>query len=943
LKPLQRRVILIEDNSVDSRLIEIFLQEDRIKFDLALFESLGTAAHHITENQFDIILLDLALPDSQGLDTFKRVKSMAPRKPIIILTSLDDREIADEAVRSGAQDYLIKGKFDSYMLKQAIRYAIERNHSEMAVIKSEERFRCMAEGIQDGLIIIEDNKIVYLNERVCDILGVRDRDLVKAGIFSYVSSEDREKVQQIAEDIERNGLRPKQVEFWIQRKDGSKRCIQNRYTWLNSEKESLDRYIMVTDITNQKLAEKTLIEQNIYNKIRAEILKEASKNTANNEDGIIQYILDIIGPEMDISHAMFFRFDQKKRAYIMEKQWQSDNYRIGLGEQFPYEVAQYFFNRSYTNLPQDLESIFSNNKIKHELKTQIRKKLKRLKIASTLLIPYGPVSNPDGFFGFSIEDEDREWSTLDRKVFLEVINTLSMAVAKMRAEREVFRLASVVQQASESIVITDLKGNIEYVNPTFEEITGYNFSEVSGKNPRILKTDQQDQMFYRNLWKTISSGHTWTGTFVNRRKDGSIFYEDAVIFPIKNNEGQMINYAAVKRDVTKEYKLAEQLRQAQKLEGIGQLAGGIAHDFNNILSVINGFSELALLSIDSNHRIYNNLRNISQAGTRASSLVRQLLAFSRKQIIKPIVVDINELMVGLEKMLRRLIGEDINMKLKLSKDIGYIKADPGQFEQILINLIVNARDAVNIHKNRASEKKIIIETKRVYLDETYVLAHPGSRTGYHTRVIISDTGIGMDEDTQRKIFDPFFTTKPEGEGTGLGLSTVYGIVKQNDGSIYVYSEQGKGTSFAINWPCIAAKQLGEKSIGSRENLVGGKETILLAEDEDAVRAFACETLNSLGYQVFEAANGLEAIELVRVNSPKIKLLISDVVMPEMGGKELVDKMKKLIPDIKVIFTSGYTDSHIVHSGVLDENINFLHKPYSVQVLAKKVREILDEN
>ncbi len=511
---------------------------------------------------------------------------------------------------------------------------------------------------------------------------------------------------------------------------------------------------------------------------------------------------------------------------------------------------------------------------------------------------------------------------------------------RVKAEKNLIQLASVVQQATEVVMITDLEGKIEYVNPAFERCTGYTLQETLGQYPRIIKSEKQDAGFYKDLWNKISSGKTWRGTFINKRKDGTLFHEDAAIFPIRDNSGKTIKYAAVKRDITAEKEMETLLRQSQKLEAVGQLTGGIAHDFNNILSVINGYSELALISMESENPLYKYMSEISKAGERAVNLIRRLLAFSRQDIIERKIVNINELIIALKKMLHRLIGEDITIDLLLTDKCYNIKADPGQIEQILINLIVNARDALNDKSPQIFEKKITIETSNVYLNNRFVSLHPESRKGQHIDITITDTGIGMDEKTRLKIFEPFFTTKEEGAGTGLGLSTVYGIVKQNNGTISVNSAPGRGTTFKIYWPVSEQKKDFRVDLIEDISLIRGKETILLVEDEESVRNFTKEALVSMGYTVNSTSNGHEALAFIKKNNTKIDLLISDVIMPRMGGVELADNLEKLLPGLKTLFVSGYIDDKIVKNGILKKNVNFLQKPFSVHSLAKKVNEVL---
>lgn len=515
---------------------------------------------------------------------------------------------------------------------------------------------------------------------------------------------------------------------------------------------------------------------------------------------------------------------------------------------------------------------------------------------------------------------------------------------RKQVEKELSRLASVVEQSSESIVITGLDGKILYINPAFEKISGYKLSEALGKTSRILKSGKHDDKFYKNLWNTISAGKSWTGTFINKQKTGGFYYINAIIFPIKDGSGNIINYAAVQRDITSEKKLEAQLYQSQKLEAIGQLTGGIAHDFNNILTVINGYAEIALAKMDYNNPLFSKIEQISKGGQRAGKLVRQLLAFSRRQIIDPKIICINTVIIELDKMLRRLIGEDINLQTKLCEKIHPVKADPGQIEQILVNLAVNARDAIYQKGNHAEENKIIIETNNVVLDKDFVSEHAGSHSGNHVLFSVSDTGSGMDTKIKEKIFEPFFTTKKEGKGTGLGLSTVYGIVKQNNGCIYVYSEPGCGTTFRIYWPCSKEKQLtDDKERKIKQIDTTGSETVLIVEDDYNVRKFAFTALKLSGYKVYESDNGLHALEMLKEKNLQIDFLISDVVMPKMGGVQLAEKLKKLFPSIKILYTSGYTDEYIVQQGELVEGINYLQKPYTINTLTKKIRTILDNS
>jgi PAS domain S-box-containing protein len=511
---------------------------------------------------------------------------------------------------------------------------------------------------------------------------------------------------------------------------------------------------------------------------------------------------------------------------------------------------------------------------------------------------------------------------------------------RLRALQAHRLVTTAIEQGADAVVITDLQGTIQYVNPSFERITGYARAEIVGKNPRVLASGKHDAAFYQELWAKLLRGEVWNGRFINKRKDGSLYRQDATITPVRDATGSIVNYVCVARDVTHEVDLEEQLRQSQKMEAIGQLAGGIAHDFNNLLTAILGNSEMLLASMHAEDERRADLEEIRQAGARAAALTRQLLAFSRRQVLEPVVLDLNEVIVNVTKMIKRLLGEHVELTLDLAEGLGSVHADPGQLEHVIINLAVNARDAM------PKGGKLLIETLNADLDETYVASHAPVVPGPYVMIAISDNGVGMDEQTRLRVFEPFFTTKESGKGTGLGLSTVYGIVKQSSGYIWVYSEPGKGTSFKIYLPRVAREERAlARETGAQRQAVRraarGRETALLVEDDEAVRAVVRKTLESSGYTVVEAQSAAEATRLAEQYTGPIDCLITDLIMPETSGRDLAQTVAALRPEIRVLYMSGYSDNAVLRQGILSPEMEFIAKPFTQERLLSKVRHVLD--
>ncbi|OQX18106.1 MAG: hypothetical protein BWK76_08625 [Desulfobulbaceae bacterium A2] len=505
----------------------------------------------------------------------------------------------------------------------------------------------------------------------------------------------------------------------------------------------------------------------------------------------------------------------------------------------------------------------------------------------------------------------------------------------LRAEEQRRRLATAIEQAAETVVITDARGSILYVNPAFERTTGYSREEALGNNPRILKSGEQKAAFYQQMWQTLVEGHIWEGRIVNRRKDGSHYTEEACISPVRDENGAVVNYVAVKRDVTREIALEQQLRQAQKMEAVGQLTGGVAHDFNNLLQVINGHAALAMTDLTGASPCRHHLQEISRAGERAARLVSQLLAFSRRQVMQLELLDPNVVINELMRMLRRVISENIRLDFVPGPGVGLVRADRGMLEQILLNLCVNARDAM------PDGGQVTIATEEVQLDAPSVAGEGDVTPGRYLLLSVGDTGCGMDEVTLEHIFEPFFTTKPLGQGTGLGLATVYGIVRQHNGMIHAVSQPGQGTTFRIHLPVSDMLLTAEAARPQLGGIIGGDETVLLAEDDDMVRDLTRSVLERAGYRVLCARDGDEAVDLFQRQGESVDLLLFDVVMPRMGGREASVRILAQRPGLPLIFASGYSEDAIHTDFVLDQGLTLLPKPFVIEDLLKTVRRALD--
>jgi len=762
----------------------------------------------------------------------------------------------------------------------------EQKQAVEALQESEQRFRAIFEQAAVGIVqATRDGKLLMVNQRFCDLLAYTPTELLEMTVADITRPEDIDLSLSSMERLWAGETQAALIEKFYVRKDGSLVSANLTLSVVRDGSGNPLYFIgAVEDTTERKRAEKALRESE--ERFRA-IFEHAAV-------GIAQVALD--GRWLIVNQRLCAILGYTQ-AELRERTFQDLTY----AEDRKASLA-------------GMEMLLAG---KREAYTMEKRYLRKDGSLVWVLVSLSVVRDDSG----------------DPEFFLTVIEDIA---ERKQAEEALVRLATAVEQAAESIVITDTDGTIQYVNPAFERTTGYARDEIIGQNPRLLKSEKEDSALYDDLWETIKRGDVWTGHFTNRKKDGTLYEEEATISPVRDTSGNVVNFVAVKRDVTKEVGLETQLMQAQKMEAVGQLAGGIAHDFNNLLTAVIGYSQLTLRNLGDRDPMRADIAEIEKAGLRAAELTGQLLAFSRKQVFQPKNLALNALVTDLQKMLRRLIGEDIELAAVLDLELGTVKADPGQLQQVIMNLIVNARDAM------PEGGKLTIETANVDLDSDYAAQHFEVIPGAYCMLAISDNGSGMDEDTRSHIFEPFFTTKGLGRGTGLGLSTVYGIVKQSGGHISVKSDPGHGATFQIYLPRVV--ELAEDEDLRREplSLPNGDETLLLVEDEAAVRELAARVLRDYGYTVLEASDPSQALRAIDEHSAdEVQLLVTDVVMPQMSGRDLAEQLAPLRPDMRVLYVSGYTDRAIVHHGVLDEGTPFLQKPFTAEALVCKVREVLD--
>jgi PAS domain S-box-containing protein len=769
----------------------------------------------------------------------------------------------------------------------------ERKQAEETLRESEEKFRQLADNITDVFWITSaDLKTVHYVSRGYETTWGRSTESLYGNAQEWVEAilpEDRERVSGVFRGLTVNV--PKvSLEYRIARPDGDVRWIHDRGFQVRDTAGKLVRLIGIAgDITESKQIEEALRRQQTELRVLFDLTPAliCFKDTHNRILRVNQRLAETLGRSVEeLEGKLTFEID-------------------------PREAEKFFAD--------DLEVIHSGNPKLGIIET-IRDREGRAIWVQTDKVP--------------VFDKDAK-----------VIGIVVMCqdITNRKSAEETLRLLnSAVLQSRESILITDaeldLPGpRIVFVNPAFTKMTGYAAEEVMGKTPRILQGPRTDKTVTMRLRQDLERGETCEGEVINYRKDGTEFTLEWQVAPIRDEKGAVTHFLALQRDITARKRFESQMFQSQKMETVGRLAGGVAHEFNSIMTAIIGQSELLIGDLPTGSTLAESASEISKAAGRAATLTRQLLAFGRRQFLQPETIDLNRLIANMVGVFHHLMGGGVNTQIVCGPGVQAIKADAEQIEQVIINMAINARDAM------PNGGLLTLETANISFSEEIVGRYPELRPGEYVMLAITDTGLGMSAEVKARVFEPFFSTKELGQGTGLGLSTCYGIVKQSGGHISVYSEPARGATFKIYLPQVEPQTQIPIQPLDLPGLPRGTETVLLVEDDPALREMAAMLLRRLGYLVLTASNGVEALSLKQQrNIGHIDLLFTDLVMPHMSGKELSERMRASYPHTRVLFTSAYTETAIIHHGVFDKGAAHLQKPFTPSALAHKLREVLDQ-
>jgi PAS domain S-box-containing protein len=909
----QVQILIVEDESIVA--LDIKGTLERLGYAVSGVASSGEEAiSKAVETRPHLVLMDIKLRGAMdGVEAAERVRDNLD-VPVIFLTAFSDEKTLGRAISTQPFGYLLK-PFEGRELRTAIEMALFKRKMERKIEESEQWLATTLKSIGDGLIATDAQGCIKFMNQVAEALtGWKQDEALGEELEEVLVLADAQTRASLEKPLERVLQKGVGSEFakhtLLVARDGTATPVHGSWAAITPDPGGNAGMVLVfRDISQQVQAEEEIRSRNRELALLNRII--AASAAGLETEAVLETACRELALALGAPKASATLLGEKGMTAALVAEYLTNGQPSRLNRTFSVAEHPWLQRMLTQKTPFVMED--------HGSRLVLPLMIEGDTVGSLSLKTLEPHS-------FSAEEVGLAW-----RVAGQVAGTLERA--RLNAERQ--RLSKAIQQAGESVIITDAQGAIVYVNPAFERITGYQRAEVLGRNPSLLKSGEHRGDFYQELWATITAGQVWQGRFVNRRKDGSLYTADTTIAPVCDESNGIVNYISLQRDVTRELQLKEQYHQVQKMKALGQLTAGIAHDFNNLLNIINGYAELVQLRLSPDNTVQQPLENIRTAGRRAAELVNQLLAFSSKQATQPQDLDLNSVVAEMSQMLERIVGEHIEMETKLAPDLRLVEADPTQIEQVIVNLVVNARDAM------PQGGHLIIETANVVLDGEYVADHLGMWPGNYVQMTVSDTGMGMSEVVKSRIFEPFFTTKEFGEGTGLGLSTVHGIVEQSEGHIWVYSEEGCGTTFKIYLPSAAEVISDCESSKAKAVLPSGRETILLVEDDLGVRELARSILQAQGYTVLPAQDGGEALQLSASHPEDIQLLLTDLMMPRMKGMDLAGELARTQPGMRVVFMSGYSDEVAVQNGVLKPGATLLQKPFGSTALACKVRDALD--
>ncbi len=877
------RILIVEDEPAHAEAIRRALEMSGLAADTRVVGTLRDYREALAAQAPDIVLMDLNLPDGLAVETLTVPPEAGPF-PILVMTSYGNERIAVETMKAGALDYVVKSAeaFDAIprTVERALReWKTLKDHrlAEASLRESEEYYRSVFENSMDAVLVsAPDGRIIAANAAACRLFGRSETEICRIGRGSLVDPQDT-RLRVWLEERARNGNARGEMNFL--RADGSLFPAEVSSSVFDTP-HGVRTSLIIHDLTSRKQSELELRRAYVHNRCLIETALDP---------------LVTIGPDGLITDANVAT--------------------AGVTGMKPQELIGTDFAEYFTE-PEKARNIYRRVFAEGD----VRDYELGMRRADGHVTPV--LFNATVF-------RDAEGRAAGVFAAARDITERKRAEEQMRHAKEEWECT--FDSVPDMICILNENYVIRRANRTMAEKLGLRPEELVGRTCFTLIHGLPNPPASCPHTKLLLDRREHTVEMHDDRLNGDF---QVSCTPLREKDGRITGAVHIIRDTTVRKKLEAQLHQAMKMEAMGRLAGGVAHDFNNMLSVILGYTDMALARLNPLDPLYKDMREIERAGRRSADMTRQLLAFSRKQVVTPKVIDLNLVIDGQCKMLGRLIGEDIDFRFKPAPDLWLLKIDPSQIDQILANLAVNARDAL------VGVGAVTIETANVVMDETFTRKNTDVTPGEYVMLTFSDTGVGMDSRTMEQVFEPFFTTKEEGHGTGLGLATVYGIVMQYEGHIHVYSEPGMGTTFKIYLPRFRGdvEPTAEQPPGIP---LAGSETVLIVEDEEQILNLARDVLSNHGYRVLTARLPLEACLLAEQHLGDIHLLLTDVIMPRMNGRDLQERVAKLKPGIRTIFMSGYTADIIAHRGIIDEGVEFLQKPFTVQSLAEKVRRVLD--